>query len=693
MTIKQKMLALFSVVSILLFIAQGQLFSQAYNRYKLSLRALASNQVVDDLLNAASLLAMERGLTVAALAANQPSDKEAIQKIIASRGEADKKLIDAFNEAKNAGLVIEEHYTQDIAKATEALKILRQAVDANIVKPKTERDTKLITSWMPGITALIVETQKQRINFGSQSAQDASLSKDTLIRHSVWLMTEYAGRERGLLASAIASGDPISPDTLQQLLSYRGRVEEGWSMLTNIYLTEEERAAFSQSINEAREDYFGSFEKVRQIVYSDAKLGLGYSLTAKDWIDRATQAIAKLSKIKEVSTNSTNNMLHKNRMAANEGRVFYGSSLLISVLAVIIALWVVLRKVISSIKLLSETMNVIATGEFEHNVPYLTQTDEIGSMAKSVEVFRRNGIEKNQLEAQQKQAAILAEKEKKKAQTDLANKFETQVQGIMSTVAAAATELYQTAESMSKTIEISSSKAEHVASSSEEASNNVQTVAAAAEEMNATVREIASQLAKSSIAVKETVHEVNKADSIALLLSDATQKIGEIVDVIQNIAGQINLLALNATIESARAGEAGRGFAVVASEVKNLATQTSESTEQITEHVQSIQAVSKQVIEVLQMVKKSVASVDEYSAAISAAVEEQSATNHDISSNMNRAASGTRKINDDIGEVSKASAEASRAALQTLDAARMVSVEAEKLNQEVYSFLAGVRNG
>ncbi len=694
MTIKRIMLVLLATLSCLLIFSQGRLFYEAYSRYIISKEASNGNQAVDTLLDGANYLAIERGVTNSALNNSDIASPEILKKIADAREAFNKEAAEYTEQASAAGMVVEDHYQQSINKAFEAVKALRQAVDANLSKPKAERDTQLMANWMPGITALIVETQNLRINLASQTmSKDSSMAKETMIRHNIWLMTEYAGRERGVLAGVIVSGEPISPEQTQKLLGYRGKVEEGWNALTNMYMNKEEHAAFDAPIAAARDNFFGSFEKVRQAVYADAKLGVGYNITAKDWISQSTQAIDTLNKIQETTTDYMDSVLEMHGSEASNGMMLYGLLLFSSVLAVVVALWVVLRRVLSPIHSLSVSMNTIAAGKYDQTVPYLARTDEIGNMAKSVEVFRNNGIEKIRLEEEQKQVEIRAQQEKKKAQNDLANRFESQVQGIISTVAAAATQLYQTAESMSKIIEFSSDKAGNVANASGLAAQNVQSVAAAAEEMTATVKEIAGQLAKSSTAVKETVQEVNKADGIAILLSEATQKIGEIVDVIQNIAGQINLLALNATIESARAGEAGKGFAVVASEVKNLATQTAKSTDEITSHVQSIQEVSRQVVEVLQLVKKSVANVDEYSAAISAAVEEQSATNNEISSSMNKASVGTQQINNDISEVSKASAEASAAAVQTLDAARMVSVEAEKLSQEVSSFLSSVRNG
>jgi methyl-accepting chemotaxis protein len=360
--------------------------------------------------------------------------------------------------------------------------------------------------------------------------------------------------------------------------------------------------------------------------------------------------------------------------------------------AIIIAL-IVGRAAAKPIQASANVIQSIADGNTDIEVTGGSRKDEIGDLARASLVFKEAVIERRKLEAEQKEAAQCAVIEKKKAQEELANRFEQRVQGIINTVASASTELYQTAESMGHVIDDVNSKVTSVSGASQSASHNVNSVAAASEEMSATVKEIAHQIARSVQSVREAMSNVNKADETSEQLEQATKKIGEIVVLIQSIASQINLLALNATIESARAGEAGKGFAVVAGEVKALATQTSKATDQIASYIQSIQSVSSQVVGALQSVKSSMSSVDEYSTAMSAAVEEQSAATNEIASNMGSAASVTDQINSDMIDVKQSAAEANASAGQVLDAAKMLSQEAEALNHEVKNFLNEVRNG
>ena len=351
------------------------------------------------------------------------------------------------------------------------------------------------------------------------------------------------------------------------------------------------------------------------------------------------------------------------------------------------------RSITSRLNGLNQAMSEIAEGNISIDVPSTDNKDEIGDMARALEIFKENTVRTREMEAEQEKQKQRAETEKKQGMQTLANNFESRVQGIINSVASASTELYQTAEAMSASISLASDKANAVATASHETSHNVQSVASATDEMTASVREITEQVSKSSRMVQDAVDKVQKADATSQSLENSARQIGSVVELIQDIAGQINLLALNATIESARAGEAGKGFAVVATEVKNLAGQTAQATDEIARQINSIQLVSRDVIETLSAIKGAINHINEYSSAVSAAIEEQSAVTDEIASNMGSAAQKTQQISSNIGDVTGSTSEASHSASQVLDAARSLSQEAETLRREVDGFISEVRNG
>ena len=363
---------------------------------------------------------------------------------------------------------------------------------------------------------------------------------------------------------------------------------------------------------------------------------------------------------------------------------------LLGLLAIIVGAFVVLKRVLKPVAELTESMAKLARGLWETIVPATDRHDEIGQMARSVEVFKKNGIENVRLQAEQakEQEARLARAER---MNRIVGNFNVVVSEIAQTLSSASTELQATAQSMSMTAEETSSQATAVAAASEQASANVQAVAAAGEELSASIAEISRQVAVSTNAAARAVEEAENANTQVNGLVESAQRIGEVVNLISEIAGQTNLLALNATIESARAGEAGRGFAVVAAEVKSLAEQTGRATEEISSKIGEIQAVSVRSAEAIKRIAKVIGEVNDVSNAIASAVHEQGAATQEISRNVMEAAAGTRDVSANITGVTEAAHSTGAASAQTLSAASELSRQSETLRKHVDSFVDEVR--
>jgi methyl-accepting chemotaxis protein len=334
----------------------------------------------------------------------------------------------------------------------------------------------------------------------------------------------------------------------------------------------------------------------------------------------------------------------------------------------------------------------LAAGDLGVDVPGADRKDEVGALAKSLQVFKENARQAKRLAAEQEELKVRAAAEQKAAMNKMADAFEASVGGIVGTVASASTEMQGAAQSLTATAEEASRQATAVAAAATQASANVQTVATAAEELSASIAEISRQVAQSSQVASKAVGEAKRTDGTVQSLAAAAQKIGEVVGLIQNIAGQTNLLALNATIEAARAGDAGKGFAVVASEVKALANQTAKATDEIAGHIAAIQGATGDAVAAIRSIGATIEQVNEIAAAIASAVEEQGAATKEIAGNVQQAAAGTDDVSSNIAGVTQASGEVGAAATQVLGSAGELSKQSERLRQEVETFLATVRS-
>ncbi|NDE90631.1 MAG: methyl-accepting chemotaxis protein [Alphaproteobacteria bacterium] len=365
-----------------------------------------------------------------------------------------------------------------------------------------------------------------------------------------------------------------------------------------------------------------------------------------------------------------------------------GGGLLLSILFFI----VVVRDITKPLKNIQSTMSILTGGNIKCVIPHTDRKDEVGDMASSLAIFQKSLIESEELKSQQEADKNKAEQEKKRQLAKFADDFESSVKGVVSQVASSAMQMQAGAEGVTQIAADTKHRSTAIVNISTEAAQISSQVAAAAEELTASIKEISAQTQKSSQVAEEASSKAESAKQAIELLSEKSSRVSEIIEVITGIAGQINLLALNATIESARAGDAGKGFAVVASEVKNLATQVSKATGEITQQINEMQGATKTSVDSVMEILGIIGQVSGSTSAVAAAVEEQSAVTNEIAQNISRTATGTQEISHNMVSVQDGAQQTGDTANEVLETAKNLSIQSNTLKQKVDEFLATIRS-
>jgi methyl-accepting chemotaxis protein len=341
---------------------------------------------------------------------------------------------------------------------------------------------------------------------------------------------------------------------------------------------------------------------------------------------------------------------------------------------------------------ITAVMNRLSSGDTGVAIPGSDRRDELGTMAKAVDVFRRSMIEAGTLRAAQETDKVKAEAEKQTLQRQMADRFEADVKGVVAAVARATEDMERVAGDITASVSGTSEQAAAAALASEQASTSVSTVAAATEELASSVSEIGRQVTHSSQVADNAVTKAKQTTEMVESLASAAEKIGNVLRLISAIASQTNLLALNATIEAARAGEAGRGFAVVASEVKELASQTAKATEEIAGQVTAIQSATADCVMAIGGISTTIREISGIATTIAAAVEEQGSATREIARSVQQVSAGTSQVSNNVAGASRAADQSRALAGNVQIASGELGQQATALMQSVDTFLAGLRN-
>ncbi len=614
----------------------------------------------------------ERGLTNTVLRA--AGNEEAMRQREAAMGRVDRALEALEAESARLG---EEPAATTASELRESLRRLRADVSARALDP-------------PAAVArynAIVGVGIGAIERGVGNASVPSIAKVATVYSALLRAKDMAGLERATGAGAY-SPEGFAADQYERFVQL-GAGSATWLDIARRSASETLKAAIAgYEQSEAARAAAQARRTATQAVFDKGK-----GMASLAWFDLSTRAIDVLKGVEDRAAEALMTEVTKAHDEASNQLIWTTGAVGLGLLASLgLGLWQA-RSITTPILRLTRRMQAMAQGDLQTPVEGRERRDELGQQAETLEVFRNGLREAERLRAEQAEHAERAQALLRAERNALADRFDQSMGTLAAAFVASASAVQNAAQNLSATAEETTRQAQSVAGAAVEASSNVATIAAATEQLSASVSEIASKVGQSALMADKAAQEARRTEAEVNELLAFAESIGQVIDLINSIAGQTNLLALNATIEAARAGDAGKGFTVVASEVKQLAGQTAEATDEIARKVQEVQTATNRTVGSIGAIVTMIGQIQEMSNAVAAAVEQQGAATADIAGNTSHAADRAGAVTVNIAGVGEAAEITGTASLQLMRLSDELSKQADTLRGDVETFVQGLRAG